>query len=112
MKTAHLNDMTKSWFVGNFEPTLYKTNDVEAAVKSYKAGDHESRHYHKIATEITVVISGRIRMNDKEYSAGDIIVMEPGEPTDFEALTDAVNAVVKLPGANDDKYLCEENDKK
>lgn len=107
MKTARLDDMTKGWFVGNFEPTLYKTNDVEVAVKSYKAGDSESRHYHKIATEITVVVSGKIKMNNTEYAAGDIIVMEPGEETDFEALTDAVNAVVKLPGANNDKYLSE-----
>lgn len=108
MKTAKLDEMTKGWFVGNFEPTLYRTNDVEVAVKSYSAGDSESKHYHKIATEITVVVSGTIRMNGTEYHAGDIIVMEPNEATDFEAVTDAVNAVVKLPGANNDKYLCEE----
>ena len=32
-------------------------------------------------------------------------MIEPGEVTDFTALTDVVNVVVKLPGANDDKYL-------
>ena len=108
MKTARLEDMVKGWFVGNFEPTLYRTNDVEAAVKSYKAGEREGAHYHKIATEITVIMSGRVRMNGVEYGTGDIIVMEPGDVTDFEALTDAVNAVVKLPGANNDKYVVEE----
>ena len=106
MKTAKISDMTKGWFVGNFEPTLYRTNDVETSVKSYTAGDYEGRHYHKIATEITVVISGTVRMNGIEYNAGDIIVMEPGEATDFEAVTDAVNVVVKVPGANNDKYVC------
>ena len=106
MKTAKISDMTKGWFVGNFEPTLYRTNDVETAVKSYTAGDYEGRHYHNIATEITVVISGTVRMNGIEYNAGDIIVMEPGEATDFEAVTDAVNVVVKVPGANNDKYVC------
>ena len=45
-------------------------------------------------------------MNGIEYNAGDIIVMEPGEATDFEAVTDAVNVVVKVPGANNDKYVC------
>lgn len=30
--------------------------------------------------------------------------MEPGEATDFYAVTDAENVVVKLPGANNDKY--------
>lgn len=108
MKMARLDDMVKGWFVGNFEPTLYRTNDVEVAVKIYNAGDRESAHYHKIATELTVVISGQVRMDKAEGGPGDIIVVEPGDVTDFEALTDAVNVVVKLPGANNDKYVVEE----
>ena len=110
MRTARLDDMTKGWFVGNFTPTLFNTNDVEVAVKEYKKGQKEAMHHHKIATEITVVISGKIRMNDIVYSKGDIIVMYPNEATDFEALEDTVNAVVKIPGANNDKYLGETND--
>lgn len=106
MKTAHLEDMIKGWLVGNFEPTLYKTNDVEVAVKSYNKGDLEENHYHKIATEITVITQGRVKMNGIEYSAGDIIVIEPNESTDFECLEDGTqNVVVKIPGANDDKYF-------
>lgn len=105
MKTAKLEEMIKGWFVGNFEPSLLKTNDVEVAVKEYKKGDYEERHYHKIATEITVIISGHVRMNGIEYSKGDIIVIEPGEATDFEALEDSVSTVVKYPGANNDKYV-------
>jgi quercetin dioxygenase-like cupin family protein len=97
--------MIKGWFIGNFEPSLLKTNNVEVAVKEYKKGDCEARHYHKIATEITVIISGRVRMNGSEYAKGDIIVIEPGDATDFEALEDTVNAVVKYPGANNDKYI-------
>lgn len=109
MKTAHLDDMFKGWFVGNFDPTLCRTNNVEVAVKIYSAGDSEGAHYHKIATELTVIISGSVLMNGVEYYAGDIVVMEPGDITDFEALTDAVNVVVKLPGANNDKYTAEES---
>jgi quercetin dioxygenase-like cupin family protein len=109
MKVAKLEDMFKGWFIGNFDPTLIKTNDVEVAVKIYKKGDFEVRHHHKIATEITVIISGRVKMNDVEYSKGDIIVIEPNEATDFEALEDTVNAVVKFPGASNDKYLNESN---
>lgn len=108
MKTARLDAMTKGWFIGNFAPTLYATNDVEVAVKHYKAGDAEGAHFHKIATEFTVIISGRVEMNGVEYGEGDIIVMEPGDITDFKALEDAVNVVVKLPGANNDKYVVEE----
>lgn len=46
-------------------------------------------------------------MNDKIYSKGDIVMIYPGEATDFEALEDTTNVVVKLPGVNNDKYLGE-----
>lgn len=105
MKTAKLDDMVKGWFIGNFNPSLRKTNDVEVAVKKYKKGDNEGKHYHKIATEYTCIISGRVKMNGTEYGKGDIVVMEPGEATDFECLEDdTTNVVVKIPGANNDKY--------
>lgn len=107
MQIFKLNDMIRGWFVGNFDPSVFKTGDVEVGVKEYKKGDYEERHHHKIATEITVIINGKVRMNDKIYQKGDIIVIKPGESTDFLALENSTNVVVKLPGANNDKYLGE-----
>lgn len=106
MKIARIDEMIKGWFIGNFEPSLLKTNAVEVALKKYNKGDYEEAHYHKIATEFTVIVSGRVRMNGIEYREGDIIVIEPNDATDFEALEDnTVNVVVKIPGTNNDKYL-------
>ncbi len=107
MIVENISNMTKGWFIGNFDPSLYKTNDVEVAVKHYKAGDHEDKHYHKIATEYTVIIEGEVAMNGVRYKKDDIVVMEPGEATDFTAITDSTNVVVKIPGANNDKYVVE-----
>ncbi len=107
MKINKLSEMKKGWFVGDFDPTLIKTQAVEVAVKYYKKGDGEERHYHKIATEITVIVSGKVRMNGVEYHSGDIVTINPNESTDFEALEDTVNTVVKIPGAKNDKYLGE-----
>ena len=73
MEKYSLNDMFKGWFIGNFEPTLYKTDDVEVGIKKYKAGDHESAHHHKIATEFTVVLNGEVEMGGQRYCEGDII---------------------------------------
>lgn len=109
MKIEKLENFTKGWFVGNFNPSLYKTNHVEVAVKQYKEGDYEKKHYHKIATEITVIISGKVKMNGKVYENQDVIVTSPGESTDFLAMTDAITTVVKIPGANNDKYMGEIN---
>lgn len=105
MKNTRLCDMIGGWFIGNFEPSLCKTNDVEVAVKEYKEGDCEGQHYHKIATEYTTIVSGKVFMFGKEWEKGDVIVVEPGDITDFLAITDAMTVVVKIPGANNDKYI-------
>lgn len=105
MKLHKLKDMFKGWIVGNFEPSLYKTDDVEVAVKNYKTGERDETHYHKIATEITIISDGKVLMNGTLYSTGDIITIEPGEATDFEALTDTITTVIKIPCVKDDKYL-------
>ncbi|MBZ7967892.1 hypothetical protein H2253_07070 [Campylobacter sp. RM9756] len=107
MEIYNLKSMIRGWFVGNFEPSILKTNAVEVGIKKYQKGDFEERHHHKIATEITVIISGSVKMNNKIYSKDDIIVIHPGESTDFEALEDSICTVVKFPGANNDKYLGE-----
>jgi len=104
MKVSQLKDFTKGWFIGNFNPSLIKTNDVEVAVKTYKAGESESFHHHRIATEITCIVEGDVEMNGVRYRGGDIIRIDPLEGTDFKAITDATNVVIKFPGANNDKY--------
>ena len=99
--------MIRGWFVGNFEPSVFKTHEIEEGVKEYKKGDIEEKHHHKIATEITAIIRGKVRMNGVTYSKGDIVMIYPEEATDFEALEDTISVVVKIPGANNDKYLGE-----
>ena len=105
MKAAKLEQMTKGWFIGNFSPTLFSTEAVEVAVKEYPAGSCETWHYHKISTEFTVIVSGEVEMNGRRFGKGDIIVIPPGEGTDFKAITPTVTAVVKIPGATNDKYF-------
>ncbi|AMV20773.1 hypothetical protein [Planctomyces sp. SH-PL14] len=107
MIESHLDKMVKGWFIGSFTPTLLDTTDFEVGVKAYKAGDREGSHHHKIATEYTVIVSGRVRMCGREWGEGSIIIIEPGESTAFESLTDSVTVVVKVPGARNDKYVDE-----
>jgi len=104
MEHHKLSEMTKGWFVGDFEPSLLKTKAFEIAVKRYKKGDKEGRHRHDIASEYTVIVSGRVRMSGTEYAADSILIIKPGEATDFEALEDSITVVVKTPSARTDKY--------
>ena len=103
-ETSHLDGMTRGWFVGDFLPTLIPTGDVEVAIQRYTAGDYEMSHYHKISTEITVILAGEAEMFGKIFKDGDIIKIPPGSITDFRAITDVTTVVVKHPGAKNDKY--------
>ena len=108
MTRHHLDRMVRGWFVGDFEPTAYRTAEVEVAIKHYAAGDAEERHVHNVATELTAVVAGSVRMDGQDLHAGDIVRLDPGEPCDFLALTDATVVAVKLPAVAGDKYIVAE----
>lgn len=105
MTKYDLNEYFKGWFIGDFNPSILKTNDFEVGIKKYKKNDYEPHHHHKIATEITVIVAGKVIMNDIEYSEGDIIKIEPNESTDFKCLTDVTTVVIKTPCVKNDKYV-------
>lgn len=106
-RVSNLSGMIRGWYAGNFTPSVFRTDLFEAAVQRYKSGQTEPSHTHKIATEITVIVTGEASMNGVVYKEGDIVVINPGEITDFVALTDVVTAVVKVPSIPNDKYIIE-----
>jgi len=109
MKLFNIKDMIKGWFIGNITPVAFGTTACEVAFKRYKTGDYDQSHYHKIATEITLIVKGKVSMNDVIYKKNDIIIINPGEVTDFKVLKNTETIVVKVPGANNDKYIIKNN---
>lgn len=102
---TNLNQFTRGWIVGNFSPALFNSNDIEIGIKKYQTGDKEVCHMHKIITEYTVIIAGKFKMNNIIYSENDIIMVKPGETTDFECLENGANLVIKTPSDPKDKYI-------
>lgn len=105
MDISRLDNMTKGWFIGDFEPSVKNTKEFEVAVKKYAAGDYESEHYHAVASEYTVIVEGEAEMLGKRVRTGDIILVEPHESTDFRAVVDTITVVVKTPSIKNDKFL-------
>jgi quercetin dioxygenase-like cupin family protein len=106
MKLHNLEkDFIRGWVVGDFDLSIIRTKDFEFMVRDYKKGENEPKHVHKIADEITVIVSGKVKMNNIIYSKGDVIHLSPGDATDFECLEDATTAVIKTPSVIGDKYL-------
>ena len=100
-----LSDFFKGWLVGDFEPALFNSKDVEVGVKEYKANDYEPNHVHKLVLEYTVVLTGKVEMNGVVYEKGSIIKVEPNKPTDFRCLEDSITLVIKTPSIPTDKHL-------
>lgn len=104
MKKFYLKDFSRGWIAGDFHPSILRSKEFEFMVRNYKKGDKENRHVHKVAHEISVVVTGKFRMSEHILGPGDIIYLEPGTPTDFECLEDGSTAVVKSPSVIGDKY--------
>lgn len=104
MKKDNLKKMIKGWFCGKIDPCVL-SSDVEVAIKRYKKGDFEAKHFHKISIEITVIVSGSVMMNGLQYNQDDIITILPGEASDFLCLEDTITCVVKSVSIPGDKYI-------
>lgn len=103
MKIFKLKDMTKGWFIGNFDPSVDKREDYEIGVLERKKGK-DIDHYHKIATEITCLLSGSMKINDTIIEEGDIFIMQPYTVSCSEFFTDSKILVIKTPSVPGDKY--------
>ena len=101
MKVNRIEDMKGGWFVGNFEPSAYKTSNFEVSYKLHSAGEKWDFHYHTKVTEINHLIRGEMTLQNRLLTSGDIFTLEPFEIADPEFLTDCEIICVKTPSAND-----------
>ena len=105
MKRDRIGNYIGGWFIGNFTPVIEANESVEVGVKFFKMGDTELSHMQRVATEITVVTSGKVRIGEEILVAGDVLIIPPLEFADFEALEDGSLICVKFPSLPDDKVL-------
>lgn len=101
MKVLDINDMIGGWFIGNFEPTAYKTKDFEVSYKLHPKGQEWDIHYHTDVTEINYVIRGKMILQGKTLKTGDIFTLEPYEIADPNFIEDTEIICVKTPSTND-----------
>ena len=104
MKISRIEDYTGGWFIGNFSPTLLKTEGFEVGLKVHKKGEKWPVHYHAIATEYNCMVSGHMILNGHTIKTGDVFVIEPNEVSKSEFLEDCHIIVVKTPSIPGDKY--------
>ena len=99
-----IEDFKGGWFIGNFEPSLFKTNHFECSVKIHPAGEIWEKHFHKEATEYNFVFDGLVEINGEKFIKGDIFIIRPGFIVDPTFLENCTIMCVKVPCVIGDKY--------
>jgi quercetin dioxygenase-like cupin family protein len=104
MKKRNLDEMWRGWFIGNFDPAILKTENFEVGLLSHKKGEVWPKHYHVIATEYNLLISGSMTICGELIVPGTIFVLEPNEVADPIFHDDCQVLCVKVPSIKGDKY--------
>ncbi len=107
MKHYSLQNFTKGWVIGDFSPSVLKTDLFEVAIHEHGAGCETFPHFHKETTELTVVISGSVRVNGITLGEGQMWIYDPFDVSDVQFLEDTKLVVVRWPSKPGDKFLIE-----
>jgi quercetin dioxygenase-like cupin family protein len=105
MEILKMKDMKGGWFIGNFAPTAYKTEQFEVCYKHHIKGEKWDTHYHKEGTEINYLIKGKMIIQNKQLNEGDIFILKPYEIADPIFLEECTVLIIKTPSIPGDKFI-------
>ena len=104
MKEANINDFKAGWFVGDFNPSIFKKPFFEVAHHKHKKGCETFPHYHAVTNELNYIVRGELMVSGKHLKEGDMWIYEPNEVSDVEFLDDSELIIVRWPSIPSDKY--------
>tara|TARA_Y100000589_G_scaffold331792_1_gene387060 strand:+ start:2296 stop:3339 length:1044 start_codon:yes stop_codon:yes gene_type:complete len=105
LKKYKMSDMFRGWFIGNFDPSVYKTDQFEVGYLIHKKGEKWDFHYHAKSTEINYLIRGKMLLNGQIINPGEIFVFDPKVIAVPNFLEDCEIICVKVPSAPGDKIV-------
>lgn len=98
-----IENYTRGWIIGDFEPSLFRTKEFEVALISHHKGEHIPLHYHAKAIEYNVLVLGKMLVNGEEINPGDVFVFEKNEVADVKVLEESKVMCIKTPSVIGDK---------
>lgn len=102
---GRIENTTGGWYAGDFDDAIYRTKSFEASYKKHPKGQFWEWHYHEHLDEINLVLSGKVKIQGKVFTAGDIFIFEPMELADPEFLEDCEIICIKAPNIRGDKVV-------
>lgn len=109
MKVFSLQDFKNGWFLGDFSPSVMRSEGFEVGVLTHLAGERWPAHFHRVSKEINVLLSGKMIVCGKEINPSEIFIFEPLEIADPVFLEDCKVLCIKVPSAPGDKVIIGED---
>jgi CTP:phosphocholine cytidylyltransferase-like protein len=103
--TLPFTSYVRGWLIGDFEPALIRSTDIEVGILSHKKGEKWPFHYHSEATEINLLISGEMKVNGITIRCGDIFVFNKNIISCPDFIDDCTVLCVKIPSRPKDKHI-------
>jgi hypothetical protein len=105
IETHRLEDFIGGWFIGDFNPSLFRTGDFEVCYKHHHKGEDWPVHYHAEGTEYNLLTKGKMKIMGTIIEPGTIFIAYPYEISDAEFLEDCEVLIIKVPSIPGDKYV-------
>lgn len=102
-----IENFTRGWLVGDFDPSLLKTKEIEVGLLPRKKDEDWPPHYHQYCDEYNVLVKGRMSIGHKEINEGDIFIISSGEITKARFHEDCTILCIKHPSVPGDKINVE-----
>jgi len=105
VKKNKLQHMTRGWLIGNFEPSILKTEQFEVGYLKHKKNEFWAPHIHNQIIEYNILIHGLMTINNEIIHAGDVFVIPTNMLTHAKFLEDCEVLCIKLPSVPSDKLI-------
>ena len=99
------NEYTQDNSVDEFKPSFFKSSLYEIEILKYKLGEKHIFYYHKISSEINLLLKGKMKINGCNIYTTQIFIYEPKQIICREFLEDCEILCIKIPSINDDNYI-------
>lgn len=93
------------WFIGDFEPSIWRTTGYEVGYKHHIAGEPWAAHFHDHMDEVTFLLEGTMRIQGQLLTGPVIFLLNRGEIADPEFVTDCKVFIIKTPSVPGDKII-------
>ncbi len=105
LNEININDYTRGWLIGDFEPNIYKTKKYELAFLTHLKDEKWKFHYHMEAIEINFLIKGKMILNNHLIENNNIFIINKNVIACPIFIEDCKILCIKIPSRPSDKYI-------